>query len=134
MKPFASVEAAAPQRTETSTLPAAWGGVEPIIDVAVSTFAPFPGVPSKNGQQPAWKLVPVSFGEQILPGTFEHTLNELIDNEIDLTIFEARYCNDETGAPAMRAEPASARSPSALRPSSTPTNSMNLMSCRLPFS
>jgi len=46
------------------------------------------------------KLLPVSFKEQILPGSFEHTLNELIDHEFDLTVFEARYCNDETGAPA----------------------------------
>lgn len=46
------------------------------------------------------KMVPVSFEEQILPGTFEHTLNHLIDHEIDLTVFEHRYRNDETGAPA----------------------------------
>ena len=46
------------------------------------------------------KLLPVSFDKQILPGTFEYTLNELIDNEIDLKVFEDRYRNDETGAPA----------------------------------
>jgi transposase len=46
------------------------------------------------------KMLPVSFDRQILPGTFEHTLNELIDHEIDLTVFEERYQNDETGAPA----------------------------------
>ena len=46
------------------------------------------------------KLLPVSFAQQILPGTFEHTLNELVDNEIDLSVFEERYRNDETGAPA----------------------------------
>lgn len=46
------------------------------------------------------KFIPVSFKEQILPGTFEHTLNHLIDHEIDLTVFEHRYRNDETGAPA----------------------------------
>jgi transposase len=46
------------------------------------------------------KMLPVSFEEQILPGTFEHTLNHLIDHEIDLKVFEQRYCNDETGAPA----------------------------------
>jgi len=46
------------------------------------------------------KMLPVSFKEQILPGTFEHTLNHLIDHEIDLKVFEHRYCNDETGAPA----------------------------------
>src|SRR5580765_5401812 len=46
------------------------------------------------------KLVPVSFERQILPGTFEHTLSELIDQEFDLTVFEAQYHNNETGAPA----------------------------------
>ena len=46
------------------------------------------------------KLLPVSFAQQILPGSFEHTLSELIDNEVDLAVFEARYRNDEGGAPA----------------------------------
>src|SRR5918994_1996139 len=46
------------------------------------------------------KMLPVSFDRQILPGTFEHTLNRLIEEEIDLTVFEERYRNDETGAPA----------------------------------
>ncbi len=46
------------------------------------------------------KFIPVNFDRQILPGTFEYTLYYLIDNEIDLSIFESRYRNDETGAPA----------------------------------
>jgi transposase len=46
------------------------------------------------------KLLPISFDRQILPGTFEHTLNYLIDEKIDLSVFEARYKNDEGGAPA----------------------------------
>jgi transposase len=46
------------------------------------------------------KLIPLAFSRQILPGTFEYTLNYLIDNEFDLAIFEQRYHNDETGAPA----------------------------------
>jgi transposase len=46
------------------------------------------------------KLLAVSFEKQILPGTFEYTLNELIDSEVDLRVFEERYHNDETGAPA----------------------------------
>lgn len=46
------------------------------------------------------KLLPVSFARQILPGTFEYTLHYLIDHEIDLSVFDARYRNDETGAPA----------------------------------
>jgi transposase len=43
------------------------------------------------------KLIAVSYADQILPGTFEHALSELVDNELDLGIFEARYRNDETG-------------------------------------
>src|SRR3989454_478163 len=46
------------------------------------------------------KLVPVSFERQILPGTFEAALSRLIDEEIVLSVFEARYRNDEVGAPA----------------------------------
>jgi transposase len=46
------------------------------------------------------KFIPVHFDKQILPGTFEHTLHYLIDNEIDLSIFDDRYNNAETGAPA----------------------------------
>jgi transposase len=46
------------------------------------------------------KLLPVSFDRQLLPGTFEYTLNYLIDEKIDLAVFEARYRNDEGGAPA----------------------------------
>ncbi len=46
------------------------------------------------------KLIPIAFSKQILPGTFEHTLDYLIDNVIDVSVFEGRYCNDVTGAPA----------------------------------
>lgn len=49
------------------------------------------------------KMVAVSYERQILPGTFEHTLNHLIDHAIDLAPFAARYVNDETGAPAPTA-------------------------------
>jgi hypothetical protein len=46
------------------------------------------------------KFIPVHFDRQILPGTFEYSLEYLIDNEIDLSIFDSRYRNDEMGAPA----------------------------------
>jgi transposase len=46
------------------------------------------------------KMLPVRFEEQILPGTFEYTLNRLIDESVDLSVFEARYRNDDGGAPA----------------------------------
>ena len=45
-------------------------------------------------------LIPVSFAKQILPGTFEFALNHLVDHELDLTVFDARFNNDETGATA----------------------------------
>jgi transposase len=46
------------------------------------------------------RLIAVSFEDQIIPGTFEYALDYLIDNDVDLSIFEKRYHNDETGAPA----------------------------------
>jgi len=46
------------------------------------------------------KLIAVSFGKQILPGMFEYTLSHLIDHELELSAFDERYRNDETGAPA----------------------------------
>lgn len=46
------------------------------------------------------KLLPVSFERQILPGTFEHSLTHLIEHELDLSVFDERYANDESGRPA----------------------------------
>ena len=45
------------------------------------------------------KMVAISYDRQILPGTFEHTLSEVIDS-LDMSIFDDRYKNDHTGAPA----------------------------------
>jgi transposase len=47
------------------------------------------------------KLIPISFQHQIQPGSFEYTLNYIVDNKIDLSVFESRYVNDDTGAPAF---------------------------------
>ena len=46
------------------------------------------------------KLLPISYEQQILPGTFEYTLSHLIDEEMDLSAFDECYRNDESGAPA----------------------------------
>jgi len=46
------------------------------------------------------KFIPIHFDRQILPGTFGYSLHYLIDNEIDLSVFDTRYRNDETRAPA----------------------------------
>jgi transposase len=46
------------------------------------------------------KLLPVDLARQLLPGTFEHAVNHLLDHAIDLSGFDARFRNDATGAPA----------------------------------
>lgn len=46
------------------------------------------------------RFIPIHFDRQILPGTFEYTLSYLIDNEINLSLFDIRYSNDETCAQA----------------------------------
>lgn len=45
-------------------------------------------------------FIPVHFQKQIIPGSFEYALSYIVDNELELSIFETRYKNDETGAPA----------------------------------
>jgi transposase len=47
------------------------------------------------------RLLPVSLKNQIQPGTIEHSINYLIDHEIDLHVFDEQYKNDEAGAPAI---------------------------------
>ena len=47
------------------------------------------------------QLIPVMFSKQIQPGTFEFTLNHLIDHELDISCFDQRFKNNETGAPAF---------------------------------
>ena len=46
------------------------------------------------------RFLPVVLDAQLVPGSFEYALDYLIDNEIDLSSFDARYNNDATGAPA----------------------------------
>ena len=46
------------------------------------------------------KFIPIHFASQIPPGTFEFTLNHLIDHELDLSLFDLRFKNDKTGATA----------------------------------
>src|SRR3954466_13224701 len=46
------------------------------------------------------KMIPLSYADQIVEGSFEHALNEIVEEHLDLTVFEKRYANDETGRPA----------------------------------
>ena len=46
-------------------------------------------------------MLPISLQDQLVPGTLEHTINRLVDENIDLSVFYQRYKNDETGAAAI---------------------------------
>jgi transposase len=47
------------------------------------------------------QFIPVIFDEQILPGTIEHAICDIIDHRLDLSVFDSHYKNDATGAPAV---------------------------------
>jgi transposase len=46
-------------------------------------------------------MLPISLQDQLVPGTLEHTINRLVDENIDLSVFDDRYKNDVTGAAAI---------------------------------
>jgi len=46
-------------------------------------------------------MLPISLQDQLVPGTLEHTINRLVDENIDLSVFDDRYNNDVTGAAAL---------------------------------
>jgi transposase len=46
------------------------------------------------------RFLAVDLQRQLLPGTFEHAMNHLIDNALDLSSFDVRFKNDLTGAAA----------------------------------
>ena len=46
-------------------------------------------------------MIPITLKEQLEPGTLEYAIHELVENKIDTTIFEDRFKNDDTGAPAF---------------------------------
>jgi transposase len=45
-------------------------------------------------------LIPVSFEDQLMAGTLEFAIHTLVEARMDLSIFEDRYKNDETGRSA----------------------------------
>jgi transposase len=46
------------------------------------------------------RFLPVDLSRQLLPGTFEFALHQLLEHELDLSDIESRYCNEEVGASA----------------------------------
>jgi transposase len=56
----------------------------------------------KNTEKGQGLFLTVDLSEQIMDGTFEYTLSHLIDYKLDLSIFDEKYKNDETGATAIQ--------------------------------
>ena len=46
-------------------------------------------------------MVPVSLENQLMPGTLEYAIHHVVENRLDLSIFDERYCNDDTGRKAI---------------------------------
>ena len=46
-------------------------------------------------------MLPISLENQLVPGSLEHTINELVEKHIELSVFDERYSNDDTGASAI---------------------------------
>ncbi|HEY5955476.1 MAG TPA: hypothetical protein VIV60_02935 [Polyangiaceae bacterium] len=42
------------------------------------------------------KMIPVSYADQVLEGSFEHALNEIVEEHLDLSVFDHRCHNDAT--------------------------------------
>jgi transposase len=43
------------------------------------------------------KMIPLSYADQIIEGSFEYALNEIVEEHLDMSVFEHRYHNDATG-------------------------------------
>ena len=45
-------------------------------------------------------MVPVSLEQQLVPGTLEYAIHNLIDERVDTSVFDSKYSNDATGRKA----------------------------------
>jgi hypothetical protein len=61
-----------------------------------------------NLKQDKW--IVLSYGDQIVPGSFEYALNEIVEEHLDLSVFEPRYRNDDGTAGLRRSRPGPTRS------------------------
>ena len=43
-------------------------------------------------------MIPVSLENQLMPGTLERAIHEVVEKKVDLSLFYEKYKNDETGA------------------------------------
>ena len=42
-------------------------------------------------------LIPVFLQEQLMPGTLEFAIHTLVEERMDMSVFDGKYQNDETG-------------------------------------
>ena len=45
-------------------------------------------------------LIPVSLHKQLMPGTLEFAIHTLVERRMDMSVFDTRYQNDDTGRSA----------------------------------
>jgi len=43
-------------------------------------------------------MLPISLEDQLMPGTLEWAIHELVEHRLETSIFDAKYANDDTGA------------------------------------
>jgi transposase len=46
-------------------------------------------------------MVPVSLEDQLIPGSLEYAIHHVVEERLDLSMFDDRYCNDEMGRKAI---------------------------------
>ncbi len=73
------------------------------------------------------RFLAVDLEKQRLPGCFDHAVRHLLDYEFDLSLFDARYRNDQSGTCAYRTRSVRLRSPLF-----TLGGLANLLACRIP--
>lgn len=47
------------------------------------------------------RMVPISLSNQLTPGTLEYAIHYIIEERLDMSVFDERYRNDETGCKAI---------------------------------
>ena len=57
-------------------------------------------MPNYRGNEKQDLMIPVCLDDQLVPGTIEHALDWIGDHEIDASVFDQQYRNDEGGRPA----------------------------------
>jgi len=56
------------------------------------------------------KFIALSYADQMVPGSFEYPLNEIVEEHLDPSVFERRYRNDDGTAGLRRSRPGPTRS------------------------